>query len=84
MNTKIIPITELRRRFGDITSDLHLVNSIILTKDGRPFAELRAVPSVKAEGLKKLFGAWKGTDLDSDKLWEEVFKRKSRRRPVRI
>lgn len=33
---------------------------------------------LKRESLKKSVGAWKGTDLDNDKLWKDILKRKSR------
>ncbi|OIO15366.1 hypothetical protein COV53_03060 [Candidatus Gottesmanbacteria bacterium CG11_big_fil_rev_8_21_14_0_20_37_11] len=74
----IIPITDLRRRFGEITENLAEIEGIILTKGGQPFAILKAVPSAKKKILVKAKGAWKGTRLDKDDLWKEVFKRKSR------
>lgn len=88
MNTnfldRIISITELRRNFGQVTSDLAKVESIILTRGGEPFAILKAVPSEKKKVIKKLAGVWKNTELDNDSLWKEVFKRKSRKTPIRI
>lgn len=79
---KIIPITDLRRNFGEITEDILSVGSYILTKGGRPFAIMKATPELRRENLKKAMGAWKGTDLNSDKLWKEVFRKKSRKEPV--
>jgi len=76
---KIIPITDLRRNFGEITEDILSVRSYILTKGGRPFAVMKASPELRRDRLKKAMGAWRETDLDSDKLWKEVFKRKSRK-----
>lgn len=35
-------------------------------------------PKKRRETMKKAAGAWKGTELDNDKLWKEVLKRKSR------
>ena len=87
MNTnfdRIIPITDLRRNFGEITANLAETNGIILTKGGEPFAVLQAVPSVKKKILKKSCGAWKGTKLDDSKVWKEVFKRKSRKEAIAI
>lgn len=36
----------------------------------------------KRDTLLKAAGSWKGTELDDDKLWKEVFKRKSRKKAV--
>lgn len=87
MNTNfnaIIPITDLRRNFGEITANLAMTDGIILTRGGEPFAILKAVPSAKKKVLKKSYGAWKGTGLDDNNLWKEVFKRKSRKNEILI
>ncbi len=81
---RIVSITELRRNFGEITKDLPFVESLILTKGGEPFAVIKAVPSEKKKVMMGVAGAWKNTQLDKDKLWENVFKRKSRRTPIVI
>jgi len=81
---RIISITELRRNFGEITKELPFVESLILTKGGEPFAELKAVPGEKKKVMMGVAGAWKNTELDKDKLWEKVFERKSRRRSLVI
>jgi len=75
---KIVSVTELRRNFGEITANLAKIDSLILTRGGEPFAVLKAVPEEKKKILKEAAGAWKGTALDSDSLWEKVSKRKSR------
>lgn len=80
--SNIISITELRRNFGEITSNLVSINHLILTKGGKPYAILKAAPELKREILLKSAGTFKGTDLGDDKIWKEVFKRKSRKRPV--
>lgn len=77
--TRIVPITDLRRNFGEITADLGMVEELILTKDGRPFAVMRAAPEEKKKIMREFAGSLKGTDLDNDKVWEEVMKRKSRK-----
>lgn len=79
---KIISVTELRRNFGEITSNLPEINSLILTKGGKPFAVMKAAPEEKKKIMKKAAGTWEGTKLDSDKLWKEVFKKKSRKTSV--
>lgn len=81
---RIISITELRRNFGEATSDLTNIDALILTKGGEPFAIMKASPEEKRKAMKKAIGSWKGTDLDNDKLWKEVFKRKSRKTSVTL
>ena len=80
----IVPITDLRRRFGEITAKLPEVGEILLTKGGRPFATLKATGESKKEGLRKFVGIWKGTELDSDEFWEKTLVRKSRSAPVKF
>lgn len=81
---KIISITELRRNFGEITANLPEIDELILTKGGEPFAVLKAAPEEKKKLLKKTAGIWKNTELDSDKLWKEVLKKTSRKRPINL
>lgn len=78
--TKIIPITDFRRNFGENTDDILSVESYILTKGGRPFAVVKAAPELRRENLKMAMGAWKNTELDNDDLWNDVLKRKSRKK----
>ena len=78
--TKIIPITDFRRNFGENTDDILSVESYILTKGGRPFAVVKAAPELRRENLKMAIGAWKNTDLDNDDLWKDVLKRNSRKK----
>jgi len=76
---RIVPITDLRRNFGALTADLPLINKIILTKDGRPFAILRAADDEKKRLMRDCAGVFKGTILDNDKVWKEVLQRRSRK-----
>ncbi len=78
--SKIIPITDLRRNFGENTEDILSVESYILTKGGRPFAIMKAAPELRRKMLKKAMGAWKNTELDDDDLWKDILKRKSRKK----
>jgi len=50
--TNMIPVTDLIRKFGAITANLALYDSIILTKGGEPFAVLKALPEVKKRCLR--------------------------------
>lgn len=82
-NDRIISINDLRRRFGEIEKALPHVNRFIITKKGKPFAILSADPEIKRKRLLEMAGIWQNTDLDDDKLWKEVLKRKSRRKTIK-
>lgn len=79
MDAKIVPISDFIRRFGQYADLLPAVNEIILTRDGKPFATVRARPEEKNRELLSLAGLWKGTALDSDRLWNVVRKRTNKR-----
>lgn len=81
---QIIPITELRRNFGRITANLAAMDEIILTKEGSPFAVLKAVSREKRKILKRSAGVWANTDVDKDIFWEKILERKSRVRSVSL
>lgn len=81
---KIISITELRRKFGEVTENLAKTDGVILTKGGEPFAILKATPEEKKKFLVKTAGTWKGTSLDNDTLWKKVSKKKSRKHPISL
>lgn len=40
--------------------------------------KIMGLKGVGRGGLKKIAGVFKGTELDEDSIWKEVFKRKSR------
>ncbi|MBI2017674.1 hypothetical protein HYS92_01340 [Candidatus Daviesbacteria bacterium] len=82
--SKIISITELRRKFGEVTENLAKTDAVILTKGGEPFAILKAAPEEKRKLLIKTAGAWKDTALDNDILWKKVSKKKSRKKPISL
>lgn len=79
MDTKIIPITDFVRRFGQYADLLPHLDKLILTREGRPFAEVRATPEEKNRKLLKFAGVWKGTKLDDDRHWKKILRRKSRK-----
>ncbi len=79
MNTKILPISDFIRKFGMYADLLPIIDELILTRDGRPYASVRAMPEVKNQQLMKAIGGWKGTDLDDDAFWKTVLKRKNRK-----
>lgn len=80
--TKIMPITDFIRNFGAYSDLLPSLDKLILTREGRPFAEMKATPEAKSEARKKFAGIWAGTDLDNDKFWAKVLKKTSRKRKI--
>ena len=79
MDIKIIPITDFVRRFGQYADLLPTMNKLILTREGRPFAEVRATAQEKNRKLLKLAGIWKDTTLDDELHWKKALLRKSRK-----
>ena len=82
MTSKIIPVTEFIRNFGTYADLIPHIGELVLTREGKPFAVVKASPQEKNEKLLSFYGAWKGTKLDSDKLWKKVFKRRNRKKPI--
>lgn len=79
-----VSINDLRRNFGEIEKSLPFVSHFVITKKGKPFATLSATTEVKKELMKKTAGAFKGSKLDSDALWREVSKKKSRKENINL
>lgn len=79
-----VSINYLRRNFGEIEKALPFVSHFVITKKGKPFATLSATIGVKKELMKKTAGAFKGSRMDSDILWKEVSKKKSRKQSIRL
>jgi len=82
MNSRIIPITDFIRKFGDYAAILPFIDELIVTREGRPFATIKATPEEKNRELLKCVGLWKGSVLDSDNFWKKVLKRKNRLGPL--
>ena len=82
MNSRNIPITDFIRRFGDYAAILPFMDELIVTREGRPFATIKATPEEKNRELLKCVGLWKGSVLDSDNFWKKVLKRKNRLGPL--
>lgn len=80
MNKKIIPITDFVRKFGAYADLLPFLDELILTREGRPFATLKATPEEKNAKLLAYAGSWKNTVLDDDAFWKTVRTRKNRDR----
>lgn len=79
-NTPIVSVTDFARHVSGYISSLPKVQEIILTRDSRPVATMKATPQAKNANLKKFFGIWKGTALDRDELWEKVLTRRNRKK----
>lgn len=78
MDNKIIPVTTFLRNFGEYAKMLSSLDKLILTREGRPFAEVKASPEEKNKKLLSLSGAWDGK-LFSGKIWDTPWKRKNRK-----
>lgn len=83
MTIQTISVNDLRRNFGAIKKQLPFVDFIV-TDRGKPIAHISAPLKTKRALMEKTFGAWKNTPLDDDKLWKEVFKRKSRKTSINL
>ena len=82
--TQIIPVTDFLRNSGKYFDLIYKLDELILTRGGYHFATVRLTPEEKNRELFKLFGAWEGTELASNKFWEPVFKRKNRKKPIKF
>lgn len=84
MITKIIPITDFIRKFGEYAELLPKIDKLILTREGRPFAELKSTPQERNKRLLSLAGRWKNTPLASSEYWKKVLVRRNRKEIVEI
>lgn len=73
--THTIPISEMRKRFGDVEKMLPYVDYITITKKGEPLAIISSAPEIKKSLIKKFAGSLKNTDLDDDKIWKKALKK---------
>jgi len=87
MNTiaieKTISVDDLRRNFGEIKKELPYV-TFILTDRGKRIGVLSATREIKKELIKSVAGVFKGTELDNEELWEDVLKKKSRKKDITL
>lgn len=83
MQTQTISADDLRRNFGEVKKKLPFVDFII-TDRGNPVGVLKATPEIKKQLMKQVAGALKGTELDSDTLWQEVEKKTSRKEDITL
>lgn len=84
MTSKIIPVTEFIRNFGTYADLLLKTNKIILTREGRPFAEIKATPDEKNRELLRLRNSWDGKLFENAKVWKKVLMRRNRKKPIVI
>jgi hypothetical protein len=80
----LVPISQMRKKFGEIETMLPYVDHITITKKGKPLAIITAAPEIKRSMIKKCAGSLKGSELDNEKIWKKVFKRKSRKKPIKL
>lgn len=79
-----MPVTDFLRNFREYADMLPKVDKLILTREGRPYMEVKLTAEERNERLLKLWGAWKGTSFDNDEFWKKVLVRKSRKRIIRL
>lgn len=79
-----IPISEMRKRFGEIEAMLPYVDFITITKKGKPLANLIAAPEIKKSVISKFAGSLKKTGFDNDKIWDKSLRKKSRKKIIKI
>lgn len=84
MDTQIVTITDFIRKFGEYAEMLPLMDKLILTRDGRPFATLKATPQEKNKRLLSLIKAWDGRLFGNDAVWKAVSVRRNRKKPIKI
>ncbi len=80
---KAISIDDLRRNFGEIKKSLPHVTYII-TDRGNPIGVLSATREMKKKLMQSTAGAFKGTELDDDKLWKDVLRKHSRKGDIAL
>lgn len=80
----VIPITDLRRKFGEITADLASKEPIILTKGGSPFAILTSAPAEKRKKLLASAGVLKNTEFANPTFIKTMLTKKSRTSPIAL
>ncbi len=84
MDTKIVSVTDFLRNFGKYADMLPNVDKLILTREGRPYAEFKLTPEERNERLLALRGKWDGKLFGDDKFWKKVLKRKNRKYPIKL
>jgi len=84
MDTKIIPITDFVRKFGQYADMLSSLDKIILTREGWPFAEVKSTPQEKNRRLISLLKTWDGRLFENKAVWKKVLVRRNRKKPVKI
>lgn len=83
-NALIVPITDFIRRAKYYQDLMAKVAGITLTRDGRPYMDVKLNNQERNRRLLKFAGVWKGTRLDSDELWAKVFVRRNRKNPIKL
>ena len=77
--TRMITVTEARRNFGKLIRETLSKGDFILIKGGKPVAKLvslgKKIPGKDLtawDKLKDSYGAWADSDLDNNKLWNDI------------
>lgn len=83
-NTLIVPITDFVRKSKHYADILPKVREMVITRDGRPYMDVKLTNEERNRRLLKFAGIWKGTELDNDELWAKVFVRRNRKKPIKL
>jgi hypothetical protein len=80
---RIISVDQLRRNFGEIKKELPYV-TFIVTDRGKQIGMFSATREMKKEIMKSTAGAFNGTELDNDLLWDDILQKRSRKTSITL
>lgn len=75
VSQRLLPITDLRRNTGEVFDKLNKVGFYIVTKDGKPIAQIRPITQKRGKGkFRSSYGAWKNTELNKIDFYSLILK----------
>ena len=87
-NTTIVSTTDFLRNSGKYLNLIPRVEEMLLVRDGRKFATVKATPEEKNRELLKFLDTHDRSLWDDDKVWDKVWKavavRRNRKKPIRL
>lgn len=84
MDIKIVSTTDFIRNFGTYANLLPQVNELVLIRDGRRFATIKATPEEKNRELLSFLGSWDPKLFGNEKVWKAVMIRRDRKTPIKL
>lgn len=82
--TKTLTVTDFIRNLGVNLDLLPRITKMVLTRDGRPYAEIRLTPEERNRKFLQVLGTFDGRLFANDKVWKEVAVRRNRKKPIII